>query len=65
MLYAPSDKATRDKVYKSAKSLFGPHLIWLQFISGRFQAFRYRCTQLVDLYLRFFQITLDASDLIR
>ncbi|CAG8689893.1 17249_t:CDS:10, partial [Rhizophagus irregularis] len=64
MLYAPSDKATRDKVYKSAKSLFGPHLIWLQFISGRFQAFRYRCTQLVDLYLRFFQITLDASDLI-
>ncbi|GES90544.1 phosphatidylinositol 4-kinase [Rhizophagus clarus] len=64
MLYAPSDKATRDKVYKSAKSLFGPHLIWLQFISGRFQAFRYRCKQLVDLYLRFFQITLDASGFI-
>ena len=65
MQYVPSDKALRDKNYKLAKSLFGPHLIWLQFISGRFQAFRYRCTQLVHLYIRFFQITLDASNFIR
>ncbi|CAI2164532.1 12975_t:CDS:10 [Funneliformis geosporum] len=64
MQYAPSDKATRDKNYKLAKFLFGPHLIWLQFISGRYQAFRYRCSQLVQLYLRFFQITLDASEFI-
>ncbi|CAG8451375.1 73_t:CDS:10 [Funneliformis mosseae] len=61
MQYAPSDKATRDKNYKLAKFLFGPHLIWLQFISGRYQAFRYRCTQLVQLYFRLFQVTLDAS----
>ncbi|CAG8611324.1 9214_t:CDS:10 [Cetraspora pellucida] len=62
MQYAPSDKATRDKNYKLAKDLFEPHLVWIQFLSGRFQAFRYRSNELVYLYVRLFQMTLDNCD---
>ncbi|CAG8562625.1 3182_t:CDS:10, partial [Scutellospora calospora] len=62
MQYAPSDKATRDKIYNLAKDLFEPHLVWIQFLSGRFQAFRYRSNELVYLYVRLFQITLDHCD---
>ncbi|CAG8502818.1 1116_t:CDS:10, partial [Ambispora leptoticha] len=62
MLYAPSDKKTRDKTYQMSNYLFGPHIIWIQFLSSRFQAVRYRSPEIVTLYLRLFQITLDACD---
>ncbi|CAG8512007.1 16686_t:CDS:10 [Gigaspora margarita] len=65
MLYAPSDKAIRDKNYKLAKDLFEPHLVWIQFLSGRFQAFRYRSNELVYLYVRLFQMTFDNCDHLR
>ncbi|CAG8792649.1 6516_t:CDS:2, partial [Racocetra fulgida] len=38
--------ALKDKNYKLAKDLFEPHLVWIQFLSGRFQAFRYRSNEL-------------------
>ncbi|CAG8444257.1 12972_t:CDS:10 [Acaulospora morrowiae] len=59
MQYAPSDKATRDRNYKHARHSFHPHLIWLEWLSGRFHAFGYRCAELVNLYVRLFQTTLD------
>ncbi|CAG8438698.1 9725_t:CDS:10 [Diversispora eburnea] len=62
MQYAPSDKATRNQNMRLANLLFGPHLIWIQWLSGRFQAFRYRCAELVHLYVRFFQLTLDECE---
>ncbi|CAG8472314.1 2360_t:CDS:10 [Dentiscutata erythropus] len=62
MQYAPTDKATRDKNYKLAKDIFEPHLVWIQFLSGRFQAFRYRSNELVYLYVRLFQMTFDNCE---
>ncbi|CAG8516675.1 5515_t:CDS:10 [Ambispora gerdemannii] len=62
MLYAPSDKESRDKTYQLANYLFGSHITWIQFLSSRFQAVRYRSPEIVNLYLRLFQITLDYCD---
>ncbi|CAJ0750443.1 19652_t:CDS:2, partial [Entrophospora sp. SA101] len=61
MQYAPSDKATQEKTNKIARNLFSPHLIWINFLADRFQAFHYRSTELVQLYIRLFLKTLNAS----
>ncbi|KAF9354404.1 phosphatidylinositol-4- kinase, partial [Mortierella sp. AD094] len=42
MEYAPTDKKARQKSYKIASYLFAPHVIWIEFLSSRFQATRYR-----------------------
>ncbi|KAG9304177.1 hypothetical protein G9A89_019739 [Geosiphon pyriformis] len=62
MQYMPSDKNSRDRIYQLANYLFSPHTIWVQFLSNRFQVFRYQSPDLVTIYLRLFQITLDAFD---
>jgi len=65
MEYAPSDKDTRNKVCQKANFLFRPHLIWVQFLSVRFQSIRYRSPELTDTYLRLLEITLDEYDSMR
>ncbi|KAL8284182.1 hypothetical protein RQP46_004931 [Phenoliferia psychrophenolica] len=45
--YTPTDKGAMTKEYAAATRLLQPHSILLQFLSSRFQAFRYRDRDLV------------------
>ncbi|KAI7828997.1 hypothetical protein BC939DRAFT_393774 [Gamsiella multidivaricata] len=57
MEYAPTDKKARQKSYKIASYLFAPHTIWIEFLSSRFQATRYRNRDMVDIFTRLLQLT--------
>ncbi|KAF9427764.1 phosphatidylinositol-4- kinase, partial [Podila epigama] len=59
MEYAPSDKKARQKAYKVATYLFAPHLIWIEFLSSRFQATRYGSRDMVDMFTRLLLLTFD------
>ncbi|KAF9116746.1 phosphatidylinositol-4- kinase [Mortierella sp. AM989] len=61
MEYAPSDKKARQKSYKIASYLFAPHVIWIEFLSSRFQATRYGNRDIVDIFTRLIQLTFDSS----
>jgi len=61
MEYAPSDKKARQKSYKIASYLFAPHVIWIEFLSSRFQATRYGNRDMVDLFTRLLQLTFDSG----
>ncbi|KAF9906504.1 phosphatidylinositol-4- kinase [Linnemannia zychae] len=57
MEYAPTDKKARQRSYKVASYLFSPHLIWIEFLSSRFQATRYRNRDMIDTFTRLIQLT--------
>ncbi|KAF9550420.1 phosphatidylinositol-4- kinase [Mortierella hygrophila] len=57
MEYAPTDKKARQRSYKIASYLFSPHLIWIEFLSSRFQATRYRNRDMIDTFTRLVQLT--------
>ncbi|KAG0095832.1 phosphatidylinositol-4- kinase [Podila epicladia] len=57
MEYAPSDKKARQRSYKIASYLFSPHVIWIEFLSSRFQATRYGNRDMVDMFTRLLQLT--------
>ncbi|KAF9414220.1 phosphatidylinositol-4- kinase, partial [Podila epigama] len=59
MEYAPSDKKARQRSYKIASYLFSPHVIWIEFLSSRFQATRYGNSDMVDMFTRLLQLTFD------
>ncbi|KAF9381697.1 phosphatidylinositol-4- kinase [Podila verticillata] len=59
MEYAPSDKKARQKAYKVATYLFAPHVIWIEFLSSRFQATRYGNRDLVAIMTRLLHLTFD------
>ncbi|KAG0035842.1 phosphatidylinositol-4- kinase [Podila clonocystis] len=59
MEYAPSDKKARQKAYKVATYLFAPHVIWIEFLSSRFQATRYGNRDMVDIITRLLHLTFD------
>ncbi|KAF9328773.1 phosphatidylinositol-4- kinase [Podila minutissima] len=59
MEYAPSDKKARQKAYKVATYLFAPHVIWIEFLSSRFQATRYGNRDMVDIFTRLLHLTFD------
>ncbi|KAG0310681.1 phosphatidylinositol-4- kinase [Dissophora globulifera] len=61
MEYAPSDKKARQKSYKIATYLFAPHVIWIEFLSSRFQATRYGNRDMVDMFTRLLQLTFDSG----
>ncbi|KAI1320618.1 phosphatidylinositol-4- kinase [Mortierella claussenii] len=61
MEYAPSDKKARQKSYKIASYLFAPHVIWIEFLSSRFQATRYGSGDMVDMFTRLLQLTFDTG----
>ncbi|KAF9148200.1 phosphatidylinositol-4- kinase [Linnemannia schmuckeri] len=61
MEYAPSDKKARQKSYKIASYLFAPHVIWIEFLSSRFQATRYGNRDMVDIFTRLLQLTFDTG----
>ncbi|KAG0005415.1 phosphatidylinositol-4- kinase [Entomortierella chlamydospora] len=61
MEYAPSDKKARQKGYKFASYLFAPHVIWIEFLSSRFQATRYDNRDMVDIFTRLLQLTFDSG----
>ncbi|KAF9585748.1 phosphatidylinositol-4- kinase [Lunasporangiospora selenospora] len=61
MEYAPSDKKARQKSYKIASYLFAPHVIWIEFLSSRFQATRYGSRDMVDIFTRLIQLTFDTG----
>ncbi|KAG0256287.1 phosphatidylinositol-4- kinase [Actinomortierella ambigua] len=61
MEYAPSDKKARQKAYKIASYLFAPHLIWIEFLSSRFQATRYGNKDIVDIMTRLILLTFDTG----
>ncbi|ORZ23678.1 hypothetical protein BCR41DRAFT_302120 [Lobosporangium transversale] len=57
MEYAPTDKKARQKSYKVASYLFTPHVIWIEFLSSRFQATRYNNRDIIDTFTRLLQLT--------
>ncbi|KAF9919852.1 phosphatidylinositol-4- kinase [Linnemannia zychae] len=57
MEYAPTDKKARQRSYKIASYLFSPHLIWIEFLSSRFQATRYRNRDMISTFIRLIQLT--------
>ncbi|KAI8347951.1 hypothetical protein B0O80DRAFT_391114 [Mortierella sp. GBAus27b] len=57
MEYAPTDKKARQESYRIASYLFSPHAIWIEFLSSRFQATRYRNRDMVDMFSRLLQLT--------
>ncbi|KAG0346277.1 phosphatidylinositol-4- kinase, partial [Podila humilis] len=59
MEYAPSDKKARQRAYKVATYLFAPHVIWIEFLSSRFQATRYGNRDMVDIFTRLLHLTFD------
>ncbi|KAF9177874.1 phosphatidylinositol-4- kinase [Haplosporangium sp. Z 767] len=61
MEYAPSDKKARQKSYKIASYLFAPHVIWIEFLSSRFEATRYGSRDMVDMFTRLLQLTFDSG----
>ncbi|KAG9323613.1 hypothetical protein KVV02_006902 [Mortierella alpina] len=61
MEYAPSDKKARQRSYKIASYLFAPHVIWIEFLSSRFQATRYGNRDMVDIFTRLLQLTFDTG----
>ncbi|KAF9436833.1 phosphatidylinositol-4- kinase [Entomortierella beljakovae] len=61
MEYAPTDKKARQKSYKIASYLFAPHVIWIEFLSSRFQATRYGNRDIVDIFTRLLQLTFDSN----
>ncbi|KAI8359377.1 hypothetical protein B0O80DRAFT_382166 [Mortierella sp. GBAus27b] len=61
MEYSPSDKKARQESYKIASYLFIPHIIWIEFLSSRFQATRYGNRDMVDVFTRLIQLTFDAG----
>lgn len=52
--YTPTDKDERTRNYLMANRLYSPMLALLEFLSSRFQAFRYRSAELVHASLLFF-----------
>ncbi|KAF9168827.1 phosphatidylinositol-4- kinase [Mortierella sp. AD011] len=61
MEYAPTDKKARQKSYKIASYLFAPHVIWIEFLSSRFQATRYRNRDIIDIVTRLLQLTFGSE----
>ncbi|KAF8978635.1 phosphatidylinositol-4- kinase [Entomortierella lignicola] len=61
MEYAPTDKEARQDSYKVASYLFAPHVIWIEFLSSRFQATRYGNSDMVDIFTRLLQLTFGSS----
>ncbi|KAF9207720.1 phosphatidylinositol-4- kinase [Haplosporangium sp. Z 27] len=62
MEYAPTDKKARQKSYKIASYLFTPHVIWIEFLSSRFQATRYRNRDIIDTFTRLLQLTFRSDN---
>ncbi|KPV75835.1 uncharacterized protein RHOBADRAFT_2987, partial [Rhodotorula graminis WP1] len=52
--YTPTDKDELTRNYLMANRLYSPMLALLEFLSSRFQAFRYRSAELVHASLLFF-----------
>ncbi|KAF9355760.1 phosphatidylinositol-4- kinase [Mortierella sp. NVP85] len=61
MEYAPTDKKARQRSYKIASFLFTPHAIWIEFLSSRFQATRYRNRDMVDVFSRLLRLTFSDT----
>ncbi|KAG0309234.1 phosphatidylinositol-4- kinase [Dissophora globulifera] len=61
MEYTPTDKKARQRSYKIASYLFSPHVIWIEFLSSRFQATRYRNKDMVDTFTRLLQLTFSEE----
>lgn len=62
MEYSPSDKAQLRKNQKQALFLLNPHTALIQFLSSRFQALRYRSSEMVHLFLRLVQLSFESVD---
>ncbi|KAG0046870.1 phosphatidylinositol-4- kinase [Gryganskiella cystojenkinii] len=61
MEYAPTDKKARQRTYKIASYLFAPHIIWIEFLSSRFQATRYSNRDMVETFTRLLLLTFDKD----
>ena len=61
MEYAPTDKKARQRTYKIASYLFSPHVIWVEFLSSRFQATRYSNRDMVESFTRLLLLTFDKQ----
>ncbi|GAA6057472.1 hypothetical protein JCM3770_000778 [Rhodotorula araucariae] len=60
--YTPTDKDELTHNYLLANRLFAPMLSMLDFLSSRFQAFRYRSAELVHATLRFIIRVVEAHE---
>ncbi|KDE03986.1 hypothetical protein MVLG_05555 [Microbotryum lychnidis-dioicae p1A1 Lamole] len=59
--FTPTDKDYMTKEFIHATRLLQPHMTLLQFLSSRFQAFRYRDTDLVHACMRILKRSTDAA----
>ncbi|KAI8581455.1 hypothetical protein K450DRAFT_233176 [Umbelopsis ramanniana AG] len=64
MTYTPSDKAIRQKNCKVANYLFAPHMTWIYFLSSRFHAISHRNKQLVNMFIRLIQESMQNFHLL-
>jgi phosphatidylinositol 4-kinase len=64
MTYTPSDKAIRQKNSQVANYLFAPHMTWIYFLSSRFHAIAHRNKQLVNLFIRLIQESMQNFHLL-
>lgn len=65
MTYKPSDKSDLESVLQEARSLFIPHLTWIEFIHSRFNATRHMRKNLTSLFIHLLGSTFRNAHLMR
>lgn len=65
MTYKPSDKSDLESVLQEARSLFIPHLAWIEFIHSRFNATRHMRKNLTNLFIHLLGSTFRNAHLMR
>lgn len=65
MTYKPSDKSDLESVLQEARSLFIPHLAWIEFIHSRFNATRHMRKNLTSLFIHLLGSTFRNAHLMR
>lgn len=65
MTYKPSDKSDLESVLQEARSLFIPHLAWIEFIHSRFNATRHMRKNLTSLFVHLLGSTFRNAHLMR
>ena len=65
MTYTPSDKSDVESVLQQSRSLFIPHLAWIEFIHSRFNATRHMRKNLTNLFIHLLGSTFRNAHLMR
>ncbi|KAK9727777.1 phosphatidylinositol-4- kinase [Basidiobolus ranarum] len=62
MQYTPSDKDFRARSINQSTKIIKPHVIWVEFLTSRFEAIKYRNQALLSLFVRLLFYTFDSRD---